>query len=294
MLRILSFVIVMAVFFAACSSDGTSNTVKTPSGFPYEHSLQNEGPKPAAGEYAYFHVSMSNGDSTTFDSHDQPDIPRIVMPDLTDPQNNKPSPIVEAISVMSVGDKLTLYYPLDSLKGNPPPGYEGAENIIYNIELTDIQTAEEFQEEQNKMMAAAQVRFKEVEVMAAEYLNQYKAGELDDQVQTTDSGLKYIIHEEGEGSSPQQGQTVFANYYGMLVEDGSMFDNSFARGREFSFPVGQGRVIRGWDEGFQLLKKGAKATLIIPSDLGYGEAGSPPKIPGNAELAFYVELVNFQ
>jgi FKBP-type peptidyl-prolyl cis-trans isomerase len=72
-----------------------------------------------------------------------------------------------------------------------------------------------------------------------------------------------------------------------------MFDNSFQRGQTFPFTLGQNQVIKGWDEGIALLNKGAKAFLFIPGALGYGEAGSPPVIPANAELVFYVELDDF-
>ena len=79
------------------------------------------------------------------------------------------------------------------------------------------------------------------------------------------------------------------HYYGVTT-DGNMFDNSFKAGRPYPVPVGQGRVIRGWDEGLPLLKGGSKAVLFIPGELGYGAAGSPPNIGPNAELIFYVEI----
>ena len=75
-----------------------------------------------------------------------------------------------------------------------------------------------------------------------------------------------------------------------MLKDGNIFDQSYERGQPIDFPLGVGQVIKGWDEGIGLLKPGGKATLIIPASLGYGEAGSPPVIPENAELVFYVEL----
>ena len=83
-------------------------------------------------------------------------------------------------------------------------------------------------------------------------------------------------------------QQIQAQYYGTLT-DGSMFDNSFQRGTPFRFAVGTGQVIKGWDEGFALLPEGSKATFFIPASLGYG-ASDRPKIPGNSELVFYVEV----
>ncbi|NOT37924.1 MAG: FKBP-type peptidyl-prolyl cis-trans isomerase [Saprospiraceae bacterium] len=118
----------------------------------------------------------------------------------------------------------------------------------------------------------------------------YKSGANKSQIITTASGLKYIVHETGTGPKPQVGQVVSTKYYGTLM-DGKMFDNSFERGQDLQFPLGQGQVIKGWDEGFALLPVGSKATFLIPSELGYGAAGSPPVIPANSELLFYVELV---
>ena len=105
-----------------------------------------------------------------------------------------------------------------------------------------------------------------------------------------ESGLRMIVHKEGEGESPKTGQTVDVHYTGML-ETGKKFDSSHDRGRPFSFPLGQGRVIKGWDEALAEMKKGEKRTLIIPPELGYGSRGKG-SIPPNSVLVFEVELVN--
>jgi peptidyl-prolyl cis-trans isomerase A (cyclophilin A) len=108
--------------------------------------------------------------------------------------------------------------------------------------------------------------------------------------QTTDSGLKYIMLEEGKGASPVAGQNVSVHYAGYLL-DGTKFDSSYDRGEPITFPLGQGRVIKGWDEGIGLLKIGGKAKLIIPPDLAYGNRAVGP-IPANSILMFEVELVD--
>ncbi len=110
-------------------------------------------------------------------------------------------------------------------------------------------------------------------------------------IQETESGLRYVIIEEGEGDLPAAGDGIQAHYTGYLV-NGEKFDSSRDRGTTFEFPLGQRRVIQGWDEGFALMKPGTKALLIIPPDLGYGPQGSPPAIPGGSTLVFDVELVN--
>ncbi len=113
---------------------------------------------------------------------------------------------------------------------------------------------------------------------------------LKDSAERTESGLMYIVHEEGKGPKPTAGQNVHVHYE-LKLADGLVVDSSFSRGAPLEIPIGVGRVIPGWDEGIQLLNEGAKATLIVPSELGYGAAGASGVIPPNATLIFKVELV---
>ena len=107
---------------------------------------------------------------------------------------------------------------------------------------------------------------------------------------TTSSGLQYIELKVGTGAAAQAGQTVTVHYTGWL-DNGKKFDSSVDRGQPFSFPLGAGRVIKGWDEGVQGMKVGGKRKLIIPSNLGYGARGAGGAIPPNATLIFEVELL---
>jgi cyclophilin family peptidyl-prolyl cis-trans isomerase len=109
---------------------------------------------------------------------------------------------------------------------------------------------------------------------------------------TTDSGLKYIVTEPGEGDTPTNGTRVTVHYTGKFLDD-RVFDSSVSRGKPIVFEVGTGRVIKGWDEALLTMKKGEKRTLIIPPELGYGASGRGP-IPPNSVLVFDVELVDFQ
>jgi FKBP-type peptidyl-prolyl cis-trans isomerase FkpA len=103
----------------------------------------------------------------------------------------------------------------------------------------------------------------------------------------TQSGLAYKVIKEGTGATPSAEDIVEVHYHGTLA-DGTVFDSSVERGKTISFPLN--RVIKGWTEGLQTMKEGGKTKFVIPSDLAYGEAGAPPKIPGGATLVFEVEL----
>jgi peptidylprolyl isomerase len=110
---------------------------------------------------------------------------------------------------------------------------------------------------------------------------------------TGDMGVTKVILQEGSGEYPSKGDEIRAHYTGTLASDGSEFDSSRKRNQVFKFVLGQGSVIKGWDVGFAKMKKGEKAMLTIRSDYGYGDSGSPPKIPGKATLKFEVDLVDF-
>jgi len=113
-------------------------------------------------------------------------------------------------------------------------------------------------------------------------------------MQQTASGLQFEDTQVGTGASPQRGQTCKMHYTGWLWVNGakgSKFDSSLDRGRPFEFPLGMGRVIKGWDEGVASMKVGGKRTLLIPADLGYGERGAAGVIPPGATLLFEVELL---
>jgi peptidylprolyl isomerase len=109
----------------------------------------------------------------------------------------------------------------------------------------------------------------------------------------TPSGLEFEDLKVGTGASPQTGQTVVVHYTGWLT-DGKKFDSSVDRGKPFSFKIGQGQVIKGWDEGVSTMKVGGKRKLTIPSGLAYGDRGFPGAIPPGATLVFEVELLELK
>ncbi|MDX1940258.1 MAG: FKBP-type peptidyl-prolyl cis-trans isomerase [Saprospiraceae bacterium] len=268
----------------------------TPSGYQYIVHTNAGGPKPQPGEYVYFHAQMRNADSVVYSSRSMAQAPFLQMPtDVEKEMNsNRPaSPIEEVLRDMAVGDSVTVIIRIDTLPVKPP-GFENVKEMFYDVVAIEIKDAETFQkdvaiERENERIKRedAQKREPQVAVTLLGILDQYKAGKLTDKIKTTSSGLKYMVIEKGNGPKMQKGNMVGVHYYGVLL-DGSMFDNSFNRGSAYVFPLGQGSVIKGWDEGIALLNEGDKAVLFIPSALGYGDEGSGA-IPPGAELVFYVE-----
>ncbi|QOR74800.1 peptidylprolyl isomerase [Cruoricaptor ignavus] len=149
----------------------------------------------------------------------------------------------------------------------------------------DYDAAKVFNEGKGKIQESNREFLRKQEAEAAKQLEELKQG-----METTTSGLMYKITKKGTGPKVEQGQMVSVHYAGRLT-NGMEFDNSFKRGEPIEFPVGTGRVIRGWDEGLLLLNVGDEATLLIPSNLGYGERGAGGIIPPNAWLIFDVQVM---
>ncbi|MFT4760662.1 MAG: FKBP-type peptidyl-prolyl cis-trans isomerase FkpA [Paraglaciecola sp.] len=288
------FAIIGGLFFASCGGDSGT----TDSGFRYEFHDKKEGATPQVGEYAYFHVYMKNPKTgeMTVDTRKNPVVPSVAIPDEASRLKGQQAvPVYDVLPMMSIGDSLSVYQSLDSIP-RKPPGFEDEKELAYQVVLMDIKSAEAYKEDQSvvqKEMQEAQAALAtvsaEVGAKVQETAKDYMAGKLNDQIKTTESGLKYLIHEEGTGPVAKTGEPVTAEYFGALT-NGTRFDDSFGRVQPFTFPVGQGRVIPGWDEGFGMLKEGTKATLFIPAALGYGASGSGQAIPPNSELIFYVEV----
>jgi peptidylprolyl isomerase len=110
---------------------------------------------------------------------------------------------------------------------------------------------------------------------------------------TTASGLKYVDLEVGTGEEVKKGMRVLIDYEAWL-EDGTKFDSSYDRREPYSFKIGDGQVIQGWDEGVIGMKVGGKRKLVVPPSLAYGEAGAPPRIPANATLTYEVKALAAQ
>lgn len=152
-------------------------------------------------------------------------------------------------------------------------------------EYKNYDAAKTFNEGKGKIAANNKAMAEKAEAEAKKALEELKAG-----MQVTESGLYYKITKKTDGKAAKAGDNVKVHYAGKLT-NGEEFDSSFKRNEPLEFPVGTGRVIKGWDEGILLLKEGETATLLIPPAMGYGERGAGGVIPPNAWLIFDVELV---
>ncbi|MGE6395213.1 peptidylprolyl isomerase [Chryseobacterium scophthalmum] len=152
-------------------------------------------------------------------------------------------------------------------------------------EYKGYDAAKTFNEGKGKIAANNKAMAEKAEAETKKALEDLKAG-----MQVTESGLYYKITKKTEGKAAKAGDNVQVHYAGKLT-NGTEFDSSFKRNEPLEFPVGTGRVIKGWDEGILLLKEGETATLLIPPAMGYGERGAGGVIPPNAWLIFDVELV---
>jgi len=251
---------------------------------------------PEPGSFVYFHASMrTQRDSLMFSTRDsgEPPVIKIAPPDAT---LETISPAEDVLRFMRVGDRAVV---VTDISGFPskPPGLENDTLVYYDVEVIEVISEDEFnrreaEEEGEKEIDRAQARSRAEEVIKfhKDIRRKYRESTLENVI-TTESGLKYVIHEMGEGPRPEEGERVSVHYIGSLIPEGEPFDLSFLRGDAIEFSIGVGQVIKGWDEGIMLLPGGTKATLFIPSELGYGADGTPDgSIPPNAEMAYYVEI----
>ena len=202
------------------------------------------------------------------------------------PATNSADPL-DVLQFLAVGDSAVCYISVDSISKytqRPLPSYvPNGTKVKYMFLIKDVKSQQEFDAEQQLKMKA---KTTEQNKLFAEYANSKQLKPI-----TTASGLQYAITKLGTGAKPIAGQSVTVHYRGTLLS-GQEFDSSIGRNQPFTFNIGQGAVIPGWDEGVMLLPIGTKATLLIPSELAYGERGAGANIPPNSPLIFEIELLD--
>lgn len=256
-------------------------------GYEYKYITKGEGETPKNGEVVVYNLMyMNEKDSVLFESTAEQ--PAIIPCDTA--QWEAMGALYKAFKIIREGDSILIKIPTktlfaESFRAAIPPTLDSLGTITFCIGASKINTQEEMQAE---AMEAGKAQLNtDIEVIES-FLKENNIT-----AQSTESGLRYVIETEGTGDYPQPGQTVFVHYTGTLM-DGTKFDSSHDRNEPLSFPIGQRRVIQGWDEGIALLKKGGKGTLYIPSPLAYGPRGSGGAIAPNSVLKFEVELVDIE
>ncbi len=197
--------------------------------------------------------------------------------------------VYSALRMMHVGDSATFILDADTFfhyMGGTNPFDE--KELYFTFKMTELMPKAEFEAMMKEQEAQYQVMIEQAKAKEDSIMTKYIADKKI-KVAPTASGLYYIQKVAGKGAQAESGKKVSVHYTGKLL-DGTVFDSSVERGEPIEFVLGQGQVIPGWDEGIAMMKEGGKATLIIPSNLAYGERGNQV-IPPCSTLLFDVELV---
>jgi peptidylprolyl isomerase len=260
--------ILLLIFFGiySCATTSKNRSIvgkefKTESGLKYVINTEGSGQRAKIGDKVVVHYTGKLTNDSIFDSsvsRGQPFSFKLGVGQVIKGWD-------EGVALLNVGDKATFTIPSYLAYGEQGAGgvIGPNETLIFEVELLEIQES-----------------LKQFDVTGKDTI-------------TTESGLKYIKINETDGEQAQANRLVSVHYSGYLT-DGSLFDSSIERGQPFTFALGQGQVIAGWDEGIALLRVGEKAQLIIPYELGYGVQGHPPVIPSKATLIFDVELLEIK
>jgi FKBP-type peptidyl-prolyl cis-trans isomerase FkpA len=296
--------ILMAIVVFSCGG----KTLETKSGMAYKLVREGKGGTMKLEDFGSMTMFISDKNDSLLYEFNEENGPFLVRFDSSWFERGQ---FFELLQLMKKGDSITFEINADEFFGKgfgamAPPHITFNDKIKIALSLDEIMNEDEFKVYSDAMtekaMAAQERRAAEIAVVEQEILQEYFADN-NIQAQKTASGLWYVIHTEGKGKSAGAQKTVKVHYAGSLL-DGPLFDTSMKSVAEangmlnpardyapFEFTLGVGMVIRGWDEGIALLKEGTKATLYIPSTLGYGEMGAQGVIPPNAILKFDVELV---
>ncbi len=289
----LAALMVSAAFLTACNNKTTSKWKTTDDGLKYKFYEQNkDGNLPAEGDYVTVEMIYRTSDTTLFNSSKLPqpmELPIVKSVHQGD--------IYEGLAMMHVGDSATFECNADSVfqklfrYRTVPKNLQGVKSIFFDVKLVKLTSKDEKLKEEQKAQQEHMEQMKKNKAEEAGKLKKYLADNNITVAPTADS-LFIVVTKKGTGPKPQKGDMVKVHYTGYLL-DGTKFDSSVDRGKPFEFPLGQGRVIKGWDEGIAALNKGSKAKLIMPSKLAYGERGAGGIIGPYSPLVFDVELIDF-
>lgn len=290
--------IILALALVACGT----NSFQTEGGTQVTYLTKGEGEAPVDSLVSMFRIKYTTEEGEVMMDADEP------MPLKIDPNNKiDQGELFEILTMLRIGDSVSFDLVASELfqktfRAPLPDSIAPESKIKFQIAYIDQLTEQGYFDMVAKK--AEEAAAKQI-VIDNEILDNYMA-ENNIEAEKTESGLRYVITEEGSGPNAEVGQTVSVAYAGRIL-DGPYFDTSdeslakeqgiFNANRPayepYTFPLGRGQVIKGWDEGIALLNEGAKATLYIPSPLGYGNRGSGTIKP-NSILVFDVELVDIK
>lgn len=275
-----SLIIIVFITLVGCSS----NEWKThESGLEYKFVNQDKmAAMPMIGDIIAIEFRFTNSEDKLIEESD-----------LFRTQLQKPShlggSIEDALTIMHKGDsaifliKAEDYY-TKTRQVRVPEGIKPTEMLKFHIKMVDVMPFDDFEQERQAARISDE-RFEDK--LLEDYIERTNI-----QVEPTASGMYYIVKEEGSGLAPTPGKKVTVHYMGYFI-DGKLFDSSYDRNKPFTFTLGVGEVIFGWDEGISKMKVGGKAQLVIPSSLAYGSKKNGP-IPPHSTLVFDVELISVQ
>ncbi len=279
---IMTIVVVGMIF--GCQSDEFQISED---GYQYKYITKGTGEVPKEGEIVVYNMKyMNEKDSVIFETTS--DMPATIQCNMQQWDNT--GALYKAFKIIKEGDSILIKIPTKSLfaesfRSPVPPFLDTLGNITFCIGASKIMTQEEMQAEAESK--SKEQLDKDVDIIE-DFLKENNIA-----AQSTESGLRYVIENQGTGEYPLPGDNVKVHYTGTLL-DGTKFDSSYDRNEPLSFPLGRRQVIPGWDEGIALLKKGGKATLYIPSPLAYGPRSAGAAIKPNSVLKFDVELVDIE
>jgi len=280
-----------AVSMGLASCDNTGGFKKTSDGLMYKMIKDEPGDKhPQVNDIIEMHVNIRIGDSVLLNSRQLNNNKPFEFPL---PEATFKSDWVTGLKLLTAGDSAIFYIPVDTAKkyaqGQFPEFAKSTDTVVYEVKLVSFKSAEEMQK---KAEDEAKKQLDEDDKKLQAYFAEKGLNP-----QKTESGIYYIIDREGTGEPITQGKRVTVNYTGTNLQ-GVKFDSNvdpkFNHVEPFTFTAGVGEVIRGWDEGVQLLKEGSKARLFVPSPLAYGKQEMGPEMGANAILVFEVEVTKVE
>lgn len=296
MKRIVFSVVIVVVLLSCIEKE-------TPGGVKFSVLKKGDGNEIATGKMILVNMVIHNQkDSMVFSTYDEGSLPLVLpMPDGSMANDNGEYGVLK---MMTKGDCVTFRLPAKTVyskrRSAVPKNIDPLSQFTFIVQIKDVWTIEQAQKYESEEIAKMQLKqLRTDSILIAEYLKAHIA-----KVSSTKSGLRYIVHKEGKGEFAKVGNTAYIHYAGFFL-NGKIFDTSMAkiakendfdngaRNEPYPVPVGTGQVIQGWDEIIQLMNRGTKLTVYIPSGLAYGFSGRPG-IPSNTVLRFDMELVDFK